>query len=46
VVQVVPDAPKITSAAVETVLDGVRPFLSIAGGRIDVHDITGVGVSE
>ena len=31
VVQVLPNAPKLTEEGVELVLDGVRPFLSIAG---------------
>jgi Fe-S cluster biogenesis protein NfuA len=31
VVQVLPNAPKLTEEGIETVLDGVRPFLSIAG---------------
>lgn len=43
VIQVVPNAPKVTSDAVEAVLDGVRPFLSIAGGKISIENITGVG---
>lgn len=31
VVQVLPNAPQLSNEAIETVLDGVRPFLSIAG---------------
>lgn len=38
-----PDAPSLTTEAVETVLDGVRPFLSIAGGKINIVKISGVG---
>lgn len=43
VVQSIPDAPKINTESVETVLDGVRPFLAVAGGKISVETITGVG---
>jgi lysyl-tRNA synthetase class 2 len=41
VVQVLPDAPEITEEAVDEVLDGVRPFLSVAGGSIDLVSVTG-----
>ena len=41
--QVVPNAPALTSEAVETILDGVRPFLSIAGGKISLLSLTDVG---
>lgn len=27
---------------IEKVLDGVRPFLSVAGGSIKIHSLTGV----
>jgi len=43
VVQAIPDAPSISTESVETVLDGVRPFLAVAGGKISVQGITGVG---
>lgn len=43
VVQSLPGAPAITNEAVDTVLDGVRPFLSVAGGKITIDSITGVG---
>ena len=43
VIQSLPDAPKLTEEGIETVLDGVRPFLSVAGGKISVQSITGVG---
>ena len=43
VIQVLPNAPVISSEQVETVLDGVRPFLSIAGGKISVEKINGIG---
>ena len=41
--QTIPDAPQLTAENVEKVLDGVRPFLSVAGGRISLLEITGVG---
>ena len=43
VVQSIPNAPIISSENIETVLDGVRPFLSVAGGKISVQSISGVG---
>jgi len=43
VVQSLPDAPELTEEAIETVLDGVRPFLAVAGGKISVDSIKGVG---
>jgi Fe-S cluster biogenesis protein NfuA len=43
VLQAIPDAPAISAESVETVLDGVRPFLSVAGGKISVQSISGVG---
>lgn len=43
VIQTIPDAPQITQENVETVLDGVRPFLAVAGGKISVANISGVG---
>lgn len=43
VIQTMPSAPEITNANVETVLDGVRPFLQVAGGSISITSITGVG---
>lgn len=43
VIQVIPNAPQLDIASVETVLDGVRPFLSIAGGKISVVELKGVG---
>ena len=43
VIQTVPDAPALTNENVETVLDGVRPFLSVAGGKISIVSIMGVG---
>ena len=43
VVQAIPDAPSLNEANVNEVLDGVRPFLSVAGGAIDVVSLVGVG---
>ena len=44
VVQVkLPHAPDITEEAVDEVLDGVRPFLSVAGGSIDLVSVSGSG---
>ena len=43
VVQTIPNAPTINSENIETVLDGVRPFLQVAGGNIIVKSISGVG---
>jgi len=31
VIQTIPDAPQLNEANIEQVLDGVRPFLSVAG---------------
>merc|ERR1711988_1447114 len=42
VVQALPDVPDLTEAEVDTVLDGIRPFLSVAGGNIKVASLTGV----
>jgi lysyl-tRNA synthetase class 2 len=43
VIQTLPDAPQLTTENIETVLDGVRPFLSVAGGKISIQSINGVG---
>lgn len=43
VVQTLPNAPVLSNENIETVLDGVRPFLSVAGGKISIDSITGVG---
>lgn len=39
VIQMMPDAPDITEENVEEVLAAVRPFLSIAGGDVNVKKI-------
>ena len=43
VIQTMPSAPELNNANIETVLDGVRPFLAVAGGKISIEGITGVG---
>eukprot|EP00611_Tribonema_gayanum_P029078 TRINITY_DN7680_c0_g2_i3.p1 TRINITY_DN7680_c0_g2~~TRINITY_DN7680_c0_g2_i3.p1 ORF type:complete len:251 (+),score=87.24 TRINITY_DN7680_c0_g2_i3:153-905(+) len=43
VVQVMPDATPLTTEEIEKVLDGVRPFLAVAGGAISVAALEGVG---
>jgi Fe-S cluster biogenesis protein NfuA len=43
VIQSIPNAPVLSRENVETVLDGVRPFLSVAGGKISIESLSGVG---
>lgn len=43
VIQTLPDAPTISEEEIDKVLEGVRPFLAVAGGKISVDSITGVG---
>lgn len=43
VVQALPDSPDLTEDQINVVLDSVRPFLSVAGGTIDVDSISGEG---
>mmetsp|Transcript_7794 Transcript_7794/g.11763 ORF Transcript_7794/g.11763 Transcript_7794/m.11763 type:complete len:220 (-) Transcript_7794:9-668(-) len=43
VVQSIPDGPPLVLEEIEKVLDGVRPFLSVAGGAISVENLAGVG---
>lgn len=43
VVQSLPDAPTLSNEEIEKVLDGVRPFLAVAGGEISIESITDVG---
>ena len=38
VIQTMPSAPELTTAAIETVLDGVRPFLAVAGKRTYLYN--------
>jgi lysyl-tRNA synthetase class 2 len=37
--QVAPDGPELTEAGVEEVLDGVRPFLKMAGGTLQLVEL-------
>ncbi|CAK0807331.1 unnamed protein product [Prorocentrum cordatum] len=37
VVSVMPEEEQLSEDGVEEVLDGIRPFLSVSGGTIDVH---------
>jgi lysyl-tRNA synthetase class 2 len=43
VIQAMPQGPPLEEDQVNVVLDGVRPFLQVAGGTIDVDRIDGVG---
>jgi lysyl-tRNA synthetase class 2 len=43
VVQAMPDGPDLVVDEVEVILDGVRPFLQVAGGSIDLDRIEGEG---
>jgi lysyl-tRNA synthetase class 2 len=43
VIQAMPEGPALTNDEVEVVLDGVRPFLSVAGGSINCEAINGEG---
>ena len=43
VVQSLPNAPSLSSEEIEIVLDGVRPFLAVAGGKISIDSISAVG---
>ncbi|KAG5184545.1 NifU-like domain-containing protein [Tribonema minus] len=43
VVQSMPEGPQLNMEEIEKVLDGVRPFLSVAGGAISVAALEGVG---
>ncbi|CAN0276094.1 unnamed protein product [Pylaiella littoralis] len=42
VVQSIPNGPELNVENIEKVLDGVRPFLSVAGGSIKIQSLTGV----
>jgi Fe-S cluster biogenesis protein NfuA len=42
VIQAMPDGPVLDQDGVESILDGVRPFLKVAGGTIVCQSITGV----
>ncbi|CAM9703085.1 unnamed protein product [Chrysoparadoxa australica] len=43
VIQAMPEGPELTAEEIEKVLDGVRPFLSVAGGSISLESLDGVG---
>lgn len=43
VIQTMPNTPDLTDVNIETVLDGVRPFLSVAGGKISIVSVTDAG---
>mmetsp|Transcript_42181 Transcript_42181/g.101863 ORF Transcript_42181/g.101863 Transcript_42181/m.101863 type:complete len:280 (-) Transcript_42181:4856-5695(-) len=43
VVQSMPEGPPLTEDEINIVLDGVRPFLQVAGGTIDIDRIEGEG---
>ena len=43
VVQSMPEGPPLEEEQVNVVLDGVRPFLQVAGGEIEIDRIDGVG---
>lgn len=42
VIQAMPEGPELCADQINIVLDGVRPFLQIAGGSIDIDRIEGV----
>jgi len=41
VIQAMPEGPPLEEEQIELVLDGVRPFLQVAGGSIDIDRIEG-----
>jgi Fe-S cluster biogenesis protein NfuA len=43
VIQALPDGPPLDQDQINIVLDGVRPFLQVAGGSIDIDRIEGEG---
>lgn len=43
VVQAVPNVPDLTEEAIDEVLEGIRPFLQVAGGTIEIVSLTGAG---
>jgi len=42
VIQSMPEGPELNEAQINVVLDGVRPFLAVAGGSINIDRIEGV----
>jgi len=43
VIQAMPEGPSLDEEQVDVVLNGVRPFLTVAGGSIDIDRIEGEG---
>jgi len=43
VVQKMPEGPDLNEEQINVVLDGVRPFLQVAGGTIDIDRLENVG---
>ena len=43
VIQSIPEAPDLNEEEIENVLNTVRPFLAVAGGKISVQSISGIG---
>ncbi len=43
VIQAMPEGPALTEENIDGVLEGVRPFLMVAGGSISVKEISGLG---
>jgi lysyl-tRNA synthetase class 2 len=43
VIQAMPEGPPLSTDQVEVILDGVRPFLKVAGGDITCEGISGEG---
>jgi len=43
VIQAMPEGPPLEDEQINVVLDGVRPFLTVAGGSIEIDRIENVG---
>jgi Fe-S cluster biogenesis protein NfuA len=43
VVQSRPETPELTLSEIDLVLDEIRPFLAVGGGKIEVTNLSGVG---
>jgi lysyl-tRNA synthetase class 2 len=43
VIQAMPEGPELNEEQVDVILQGVRPFLKVAGGNISCMKISGVG---
>jgi Fe-S cluster biogenesis protein NfuA len=43
VIQAMPEGPPLEENQVNVVLDGVRPFLDVVGGTIDINRLENVG---